>query len=719
MTGDETTRDELRHLEESFAEAMTRLYAVGNGLARLRHDLEAGQTGPDPRTTSTSQPMTVPAPTRVATSASAGHGIPPVPLAPGMPAGPAVPAAGATWPATAAAAGPAPIPQVPASSWSPPVAAEEAAPTTALGRWWRRESLVTRLLGITGAVVTLVGLVMLLVLAVQQRWFGPVPRVVLGVLLAAALIGLAHVVHARERSAGRAGLGAVALAGTGYAAAYLDVVAITSIYGWVPPLLGLVLAIAVAGTGLLVARRWDSQVLAILILLGAAALLPAVAGRASWLLSAFMVVLAVASWPAQWGREWPAVTAARLIPATLVIVPTIGFAQQRPEEPWAHVAVTGIFAFAGMAMSVREARGRGFDTSALTILVTALPLLMAFSATPQPWRTVLLLLAAVAWLGYAALGESQRWLPVGTCVAATAAGTLALLLAIVARADTTWMGTALLVAALGYLLVAASTRSRQAAWWGLGMAALALLVYLRHPVRVLVQRTALESDLAVTLIDSAIAVGVILALAWLAHRLTKLSLDVRRAVAVGSWVAGLAIATTAVVSVGVLLGRSIDSAVAGFRAGHAVATILWMVAAAWLLIRGLRRSKDADLAMWTGLGLAAGAVAKLFLYDLAVLAGIWRVVAFMVVGLILLGTGAGYAKALERARAADAVDPDPGAAPLGTDAGPAGPEVLPVPPTQMAPAGTPVPPAPTAPATPPPPPGPPGPSIPPIPPVTP
>ena len=123
MTGDETTRDELRHLEESFAEAMTRLYAVGNGLARLRHDLEAGQTGPDPRTTSTSQPMTVPAPTRVATSASAGHGIPPVPLAPGMPAGPAVPAAGATWPATAAAAVPAPIPQVPASSWSPPVAA--------------------------------------------------------------------------------------------------------------------------------------------------------------------------------------------------------------------------------------------------------------------------------------------------------------------------------------------------------------------------------------------------------------------------------------------------------------------------------------------------------------------------------------------------------------------------------------------------------------------
>ena len=43
--------------------------------------------------------------------------------------------------------------------------------------------------------------------------------------------------------------------------------------------------------------------------------------------------------------------------------------------------------------------------------------------------------------------------------------------------------------------------------------------------------------------------------------------------------------------------------------------------------------------------------------SLAVLAGIWRVVAFIVVGLLLLATGAGYAKALDRAR--KSADPAP------------------------------------------------------------
>lgn len=723
MTGEDTTRRELRRLEETFAEAMQQLYAVGNGIARLRHELESAPAGgaPGPEAPAArvrdaawqspsgaagwpggARPGAVPEPLPTGTLPTApqptARPVPSPTLGPvrapdptSMHPAPSVPGA----PAAAAIPGPPPVPPVP--GWAPPASGTTAyalpptapaAPTTALGRWWQRESLVTRLLGVTGAVVTLAGLVMLLVLAVQQRWFGPVPRVVIGVILAAVLIGLAHVVRSRERAAGRPGHGAVALAGTGYAAAYLDVVAVTAVYHWLPALVGLVLAVAVAATGLFLARRWGSQVLAVLILLGAAMLLPAVAGRATWLLSAFMVVLAVASWPAQLGRPWPAVSAARLIPAALVIIPTIGLAQRRPEEPWAHIAVTGVFAIAGLVMATREARGKGFDTSALTLLVTALPLLAAMSGAEQPWRTVLFLFAAVLWLGYAALGESQHWLPGGTTVAAAGAGTLALLAAVVAHSDTTWTGTALLASALGYLLVAGATRSRTATWFGLVMSLIALLGYLRHPITVLVERTALRSDLEVTLVDSLVTVGLVVALAWLARRMTRLSRPVRRVVASSSWVAGLVVATTAVVSLGVLVGRMVDSDVAGFRAGHALATILWMSAAAWLLIRGLRRSSDADLAMWTGLGLAAAAVAKLFLYDLAVLRGIWRVLAFIVVGLILLATGAGYAKALERARTAHP-DPTPGG-PAGPTPGPDGPdEPVPTPPSGAPPASAP------------------------------
>lgn len=42
------TRDQIRDLESQFAEAMTRLYAVGNGLARLRQDLDASVTPVSP-----------------------------------------------------------------------------------------------------------------------------------------------------------------------------------------------------------------------------------------------------------------------------------------------------------------------------------------------------------------------------------------------------------------------------------------------------------------------------------------------------------------------------------------------------------------------------------------------------------------------------------------------------------------------------------------------
>ncbi len=81
-----------------------------------------------------------------------------------------------------------------------------------------------------------------------------------------------------------------------------------------------------------------------------------------------------------------------------------------------------------------------------------------------------------------------------------------------------------------------------------------------------------------------------------------------------------------------------------------MATVTWMLAAAWLLLRGLERSRDADLTLRTGLLLAGISVAKLFLFDLAALNGLVRSVAFIVMGLLLLATGSRYAKAYERSR---------------------------------------------------------------------
>jgi uncharacterized membrane protein len=48
------------------------------------------------------------------------------------------------------------------------------------------------------------------------------------------------------------------------------------------------------------------------------------------------------------------------------------------------------------------------------------------------------------------------------------------------------------------------------------------------------------------------------------------------------------------------------------------------------------------------MALVAAAMAKLFLFDLGTLDGIFRVAVFIVVGLVLLGMGAGYARLLEK-----------------------------------------------------------------------
>lgn len=104
-----------------------------------------------------------------------------------------------------------------------------------------------------------------------------------------------------------------------------------------------------------------------------------------------------------------------------------------------------------------------------------------------------------------------------------------------------------------------------------------------------------------------------------------------------------------VTSFTVTAGTMIAGDSAGFYGGHMVATICWIVLAAALFGYAARRSRaERSVPIGAGLALVAAAVAKLFLFDLGTLDGIFRVVVFIVVGLILLGMGAGYARLLDK-----------------------------------------------------------------------
>jgi hypothetical protein len=115
------------------------------------------------------------------------------------------------------------------------------------------------------------------------------------------------------------------------------------------------------------------------------------------------------------------------------------------------------------------------------------------------------------------------------------------------------------------------------------------------------------------------------------------------------WTGSAAVIIYAVTAFTVTAGVLIGGVGGGFFAGHVAATICWIAMAAALFVYAARLTKaERSIPIGAGMALVAAAMAKLFLFDLGTLDGIFRVVVFIVVGLVLLGMGAGYARLLEK-----------------------------------------------------------------------
>src|SRR6476659_2668661 len=175
---------------------------------------------------------------------------------------------------------------------------------------------IGKMLAVAGVAVTLIGVVMLLVLAAQAGILRPEVRVAGGAVLAAALVAAAWWSYARP--GGR--VGAIALAATGVAAAYMDVIALTTVYHWVPAAVGLVIAAVIGGAGIALARRWDSQHLGLLVLVPLIVLAPVVTDGITLLLVGFMLALTAASLPVQLGKDWIWLHASRTAASTVPLL---------------------------------------------------------------------------------------------------------------------------------------------------------------------------------------------------------------------------------------------------------------------------------------------------------------------------------------------------------------------------------------------------------------
>jgi uncharacterized membrane protein len=498
----------------------------------------------------------------------------------------------------------------------------------------RDEGWIGKLLAVAGVAVTLVGVVLLLVLAAQAGLLRPEFRVAAGGALAVALVAVAAWLY--RRPGGR--VGAIALAATGIAAAYMDVIAVTSVYGWVSAPVGLLVAAIIGGGGLTLARRWDSQHLGVLVLVPLIVLAPVVVGGITLLLVSFMLALAAASLPVQLGKDWIWLHCARIAATTfplIIAVLAVHFDDRRDMWLVGACGIAAVLAVAAALILLPRTAHR-----VLMALLTAAGVLPVLSVALVAGRAVAALMAAAlaaALLAIVLLGDRLTGVDAVVRQIWAALSAVSATIAVLVAFDGHVAGPVLL--AMAVVVAVAGRREAIARWVAFGVAAVGAAFYVSYaPPGSLVDATAKTATGVSTLIASLLLITFAAVIVWTLD-------DPDSVVWTASAVVIVYALTTFTVTAGVLVGGDKR----GFFAGHVAATICWIVLAAALLIYATRVSRaNRSLPIGGGLALVAAAMAKLFLFDLGTLDGIFRVVVFIVVGLVLLGMGAGYARLLEK-----------------------------------------------------------------------
>lgn len=514
---------------------------------------------------------------------------------------------------------------------------------------------IGKLLAVAGVTVTLIGVVLLVVLAAQAGILRPEIRVGAGAVLAIALVAVAVVV--KNRPGGR--VGAIALAATGVAAAYIDLIAVTAIYGWVPAPVGLLVGAAVAGGGLTLARLWTSQQLGLLVLIPLILLAPVVTDGISLLLVGFMISLAAVSLPVQVGRDWVwmhgALTAAATLPVMLALI--TGYFDGDGTS-WLLALACGAVAVLALAGAVVLLPTSGHRTAiALLSAIGTLPVLSASLAVPDPIAASMAAVLATVLL--AAVLLRGRLPGVGAHVARiwAALSAIAALIA-VAVAFQAYVAAPVLLG-MAAVVALAGRRAAVARWSAAGFAFVgsALLLAVAPPHNLIAGTTMSAAASVSALAGAVVLAAAAIAIAWSCTGAGADDTGVRTIWALAGLVVLYAL-TLFTVTAGVSAG-GVDG---GFFAGHMVATICWIALAAVLFVYAARpQSAQARSAMIAGgLSLTAAATAKLFLFDLGTLDGMFRVAVFIVVGIVLLGIGVAYARMLagQEPSAAGAVEAD-------------------------------------------------------------
>lgn len=512
-----------------------------------------------------------------------------------------------------------------------------------------REGAGSKVLVWIGGAVTLVGVVLMLILAIQRGWIGPVPRVILGAVLATGLVGVSLVAH--RTPAGRSG--AFALAATGIAALYLDIVAATTLLELLPPWLGLGLGLVVALAGLVLAARWDAELLALFVLVACVLCAPLVTQDVNALLLGFLLVLHVAATPVQLMRGWVWVPLMTGVPPLVVALSAMQDLIKDGQQLEA-AALSLLASLLVAAIAILTAARRPDDDMPLFVLGFAgLPTLAVALQVPVNQATGALALLGVPMVATWAVARFARderaGLPPRLGVVAGGVAAVCLFEAVTLQLDGDGRPIGVLGCALVLCLVAYAVRGRGvllAAFVFASVGSVMVMVQVASILRILFppEGTPTQRELAVSGLAYGLLATVALAL-LLVH--LRLNVAVENPVDDGvlGFMSGLVVLYGAC-GLTLCLALMISPDRTGFLAGHSVVTVSWMVAALVLLQRGITR-RGPRIA---GLVLVGAALFKLVLFDLAALDGLARAAAFLGAGLVLLAASVRYTRLVNRSR---------------------------------------------------------------------
>jgi uncharacterized membrane protein len=258
-----------------------------------------------------------------------------------------------------------------------------------------------RALAWAGGIVTLLGIVFISILAADRGWVSAELRVVLGALVSAAIYGVGVFAYGRY---GRT-WAALAAAGAGIGGAYATLAAAGAVYDFIGKPEALLGAAFVAAVGVVTAVRWNTQMTAVLGLVGAMLGPTLIEGGVSVTGSAFVTILLGATVALTVWKRWLETMAIGGLVSFALALSLLGKLSPGDDTAAAVVAATYalLFLAAGIGHDLRPPRpllGEEIVPAAVAAFLGAgalVPLVVALQVDPGSPVGVPVTLAAV-WL---------------------------------------------------------------------------------------------------------------------------------------------------------------------------------------------------------------------------------------------------------------------------------------------------------------------------------